>query len=384
LERALLGAIGDVDLRAQARIVQSQGQLELWLHPATEPVEFRAEAGRLICSAKTNPAGPGYHAFLVELLERAGSDLGLKWRWNASDVPDLGDECGYHGSRDFFDLQRQMLAWLQALCREVLDMDDVSNIGVCMPIGTRPLLEAAMHSPMGTWGRDWITMAAEGGDSLRACGQAFFPWWNRGLDASFWHGVGTTLAWTEVAWHPPLDADEQRAVNLTLAAFAKAHALDPSLPLPDLELAELQKLRGGDPEQAVPPRTKGIGFRRGAVAWPLAGGWNIQLPGYWYLQVEDGTHILWFGDRTVRATTFTAEGAARDALLEQVQPETAGGKQFAWRNQVCRARAELQRADDHWQLQAAVARDGAFAFVTITYVDANDEDWALGVARSVG
>lgn len=70
------------------------------LHPAEEPVEFTIDNGTLKFSAKTNSAGPGYHAYLVDTLETVERQLGLTWNWSdGSD--DMGDETSFHSTRDF-------------------------------------------------------------------------------------------------------------------------------------------------------------------------------------------------------------------------------------------------------------------------------------------
>jgi hypothetical protein len=386
LERAFLGEL-PTELRPLVRFVRAEGGLDFWLHPGTEPVELRAEGGVLTCSAKTNPAGPGYHAYLVELLERVAPEAGLSWRWADADG-DLGDECGYHASRDFVDLQRQMLAWLQGMCRYVLeDLGDASNIGVCMPIGLHPQVEATIHSPMGLWSQPWVAKVAEGEDGLLSCGAEFFPWWSRELDASFWHNVGMVLAWIDIPWHPPADARERETIDHALAAFARARALEPQRLLPDLDLAELQRMRDGDPEDPTPPRPDGIGFRRGLMAWQLAGRWSIRLPGYWYDTIEDGIHVLWYRDRTVHATPFGVDGARRDKLVEYFKPSPAGGEIQSWRSGELVARCQLRpnetEGEDGWVLQGMVVGDGGFLNITMTYLDPADHAWALQTFKTI-
>jgi hypothetical protein len=55
------------------------------LLPFEEPAEFwMREDGALVCSGKTSSLGPGYHQFLVGLLDRVGERLELDWEWGSS------------------------------------------------------------------------------------------------------------------------------------------------------------------------------------------------------------------------------------------------------------------------------------------------------------
>jgi len=60
----------------------SENSLYVTLHPCEETVIFEYVNNDLICSAKTNSVGPGYHAYLVELIEKIAIDLGIPWSWN--------------------------------------------------------------------------------------------------------------------------------------------------------------------------------------------------------------------------------------------------------------------------------------------------------------
>src|SRR5687767_9591483 len=70
------------------------------LHPCEETVSFEYANGNLICSAKTNSVGPGYHAYLVELLEKVGTELQIPWTWNLEEGEDYYlDETDYYSHR---------------------------------------------------------------------------------------------------------------------------------------------------------------------------------------------------------------------------------------------------------------------------------------------
>src|SRR5688572_6592187 len=81
---------------------ESENSLYVTLHPCEETVSFEYANDSLICSAKTNSVGPGYHAYLVELLEKVGTELQIPWTWNLEEGEEhYLDETDYYRHRDF-------------------------------------------------------------------------------------------------------------------------------------------------------------------------------------------------------------------------------------------------------------------------------------------
>ena len=87
------------------------GELLVRLHPADEEVRLSVEGDQVLLSARTNGGGPGYHAFLVRLMDEAATALGLQW----TSGPDDLDETGYFGDRDFRRAPGEMAAWLRGV-----------------------------------------------------------------------------------------------------------------------------------------------------------------------------------------------------------------------------------------------------------------------------
>jgi len=89
--------------------------LYLELHPAEEDVRFFVDDhDYLICSARTSSAGPGYHAFLVELLEMIQGPAKISWIWD-DEEKEFMDETTYFSKRDFNTLQMEMVVILYTL-----------------------------------------------------------------------------------------------------------------------------------------------------------------------------------------------------------------------------------------------------------------------------
>jgi len=386
---ACRSCIDDPLLRRLARFRRANDghAFELWLHPATEPIELKVDVGRVTCSAKTNPAGPGYHVYVVELLERVAQVANLEWRWNDADG-EAGDECEYHQTRSFDTVRRHMLGWLRALARGLDGIEAGSAVHVSLPMGFSPVRPGPICTPLGPVDQEWPRRVTSAGESeLEVIGSQFFPWWEPGLDARFWAQYGTAIAWVDVPWHAPSSEDETWASGAALAAFERSRALDPEIVLPDLEIAELRRYHRAEPGEARPPNPAGIGYRRGLMRWQLTGAWSLEAPGYWYDELDDGTVVLGFGDRTIRITTYVADGVSADRLVAiRVASERRESARVEWRSNHLHARGSIEWTDDqngYWVLVGQVATDGHLCSATISYENESDRSWAEETFRSI-
>ena len=114
---------------------QDESTLYVTLHPCEETVYFEQQGDVIICSAKTNSVGPGYHAYLVELVEKTGKDLGIKWNWDLEEGEEYyQDETGFYQKKNYKKLQLEMLGWLRALCRSY-EEEREGQIMVSFPMG---------------------------------------------------------------------------------------------------------------------------------------------------------------------------------------------------------------------------------------------------------
>ena len=95
----------------------------LKLVPFEEDVYGNWQNGKLCISAKTNSAGPGYHAYLIDILD----GLGVK-------PTSVEDEAGYYETRDYTALQNEMAHWLKVVGSMVVDAIDKgsSNLAVSL------------------------------------------------------------------------------------------------------------------------------------------------------------------------------------------------------------------------------------------------------------
>jgi hypothetical protein len=305
----LRDAINDYSRQRDAQILVHQfiadGVLYSSLHPAAEDVEFSYQHDLLICSAKTSTAGPGFHAYLVEMLEELGSRCDLPWDW-ADEGEGFLDETGYQADRDFARTQEEMSWWLRAVANSVLDASHSSHHLISM----RSNFGLAhgdyfAASATGFWDRAFFEEAASRQpDTLGALASQFFPWWNKEMDAQFWRGAALVQMWERLAWSPPENDCQRASYELALTCLSKARQLDPSIALPEAEELEIRALLSG--EQAFPvPAANRIGFRRLNMRRRLTGHWAITAPGYFYEKHEKDTVIFWYDDRFIHGSSLS-------------------------------------------------------------------------------
>jgi hypothetical protein len=274
----------------------------LIVHPAAEPVTFRLAGQDLRVAATTSTAGPGYHAYLVDLLDRLVAVHGAKWRWRGptTDDADGGDDrdhTGYAVSRDFGALQRQMAQLHRAACRAIADSwSGGQPRGVGMPRGFEP------HYPDGTYAALTPTgpltidevrarAAAETDEALVVAGAEHFPWWDEGFGSGFHAGVVRHAAWMAVPWTSANREDVGQIYDIVLDEVRKAAALGAEPLSADL-VTELESL-GRSRRLPVLPAMEGVGYLR-RLNWREAGnGWRVLAPGSAITRVIDGqTRIL--------------------------------------------------------------------------------------------
>jgi len=103
-------------------------RLFIALHPVEMMVEFVWHPSHMICRAQTSTVGPGYHAYLMDLLVKMGDQIGINWTPVSEDEgnPYLKDP--YFEHRDFNDLQKDFLHCLKSICKTCMETDDGHNM----------------------------------------------------------------------------------------------------------------------------------------------------------------------------------------------------------------------------------------------------------------
>lgn len=361
------------------------GTLFSCLHPAAEDVEFCFDGDLLICSAKTSTVGPGYHAYLVEMLEEIGVRCDLPWEWS-DEAEGFEDETGYQEDGDFTRTQDEMCWWLRAVANSVLDCSPDSGHLISM----RSNFGLAHHdyfaaSATGFWERAFFEEAAKRQPhALHALAAQFFPWWNKGLDASFWRNAALVQMWERLPWSPPEDDGQRAAYEAALACLEKARRIDPSIPVPEAETAEIKALLSGEQAFPIPPADR-IGFRRLDMRRSLTGNWTIVTPGYFYEKEEEETVVYWYDDRFIHGSSLSF---SPDIPHSWEPGDRANGALdvFTFDKDGRQGSAVLREDDEsglgRHLLFCKVHAPGSLCLLSIYFRDLGDLAWARGVFES--
>ncbi|MFO0852363.1 MAG: hypothetical protein U0871_27955 [Gemmataceae bacterium] len=369
-------AVGDAVLAADVeRDADDKPVLEIACHPAAPDAEIRVSASGVVrASAVTGPAGPGYHAHLCGLLTAFADEF--EFVWEQADDPTgfavAGDVAAL--AKAFRDgLRRKahaLLSTLREWAGEPVPLGLPADHGFTHP---GPVL-----TPLGPRSAEWLAAVA----ADRLGGADVFPWREPALDAVFYRDRALTLLWCEYPWRPPLTADEGELADQIAADLATAHQLDPVLPLPWREWAEVAAHLDADAGQftvepvsaelraevarraaETPPADPPIGYRRGPVRVPLADGWSVQVPGgFAEGWAADGK--TWCGWDAARKVTATVGGVSEPA-----------GPHFVEACDPCGRRV--------WQLTGAAAGPGPGVAYKIVVPDPAERAWAEAVCQSL-
>lgn len=370
LASAVVESIGDAALSGLASITPGREEVAIELCPVEEPILLRRRGDEVSVRARTNSAGPGYHAFVVDLLARAGARAGVRWR-----APD--------GSMKFADdgdpvaLQRAAMTWLRAVASSVSRSTSRCR-AVSLPSGFAIADDPRIATPMGPRHEQWFAeLAGLEGDDLLARGAESFPWWAPALDAHAWARLGVATAWVDVPWRRPTSSRENAACTFAKAALLRALELDPSAPVPRAELDAIVDLLAREPDQReTPPSPEGLGYRRRDMLRPLPGPWHLAVPGYAHeaLEHEGQTRVYWFDGWTLRGSSFSsARPVPAEELLADDGPPPDHALSYESGGLVARAYVERASEDSaqgprsYWVLCGAVAVPGELCRVTICF-----------------
>lgn len=292
---------------------ENENVFHVTLHPCEETVSFEYVNGNLICSAKTNSVGPGYHAYLVELIEKIGTELQIPWIWNLEEGEEYYlDETDYYSHRDFKQLQFEMLKWLKALATSFTEEGENEQCMFTMPLGyPRIKRDYFGVSPMGIWTRESFKKIAESEvDELEWAGHNFFIWWNKKDDDQFYKKTGIALLNVECPWHYPADDKEKKLLSNIDNCFELAKQLNPQIDLPFIDWATVRNFL--NEEDADIPETD-FGYKKHLMAFDLPGKWMIDLPGNLYYTVDENTEVYYDHERNVRSICYTRNDGKTDS-----------------------------------------------------------------------
>ncbi len=350
------------------------------LHPAAEPLRLSVGAGgRLTISATTSGGGPGYHEYVVEVIERLGSALNVRWVAGGGE----GDDSDYLAFRDRSKLEHEMLNWLQFTLRKVDELvEDGMSVGLSMPMEVVFESEELLVTPFGPRSQDWLRRVVQD----LAVGQDIFPWWGSGVGAQFHLNRALCGMWSEIRWRQPI-LDEAEFIRRVLADLETAYSMDPTLAYPAAEWAELAGYVGAPVPSAIASAegSPSIGYRRRNVTVRNQ-GWRLTLPGSFatppseYFVAQDAR-------RHVLLATIKPRSGRMDVgdFLSRHRPKDTPGL-LAFEQDGVTGQAVFvggPEPDDAFRLDSAAASQAAGALLQIRSQDADDRDWAEATWRSL-
>lgn len=372
----------------------ADGVLYLRLHPGAEDISFTVEDGKVVATARTSSAGPGYHAMLVDFLEDIGRRTGIVWSWEGKGDRE-GDETGYHRHRDFDKLRGAMAEWLKDVAGHVAELDhDAGSIRLNLPAG-ESVTDSFAVAPMGKWPREWFADVAQGDQGkLSKAGAEFFTAWHTPDSAEYWANCGRYLMLWELDWVRPETPAERGLYEKMLGCFAKTRELDPALDLPEAELKEAWALLNGA-EADAPPRPGGIGFRRGLMERPLIDPWTASIPGYFRSESRDEGEgpsvVYWFGSREVQMTAMSfddePDGTKAEDFIRRHAAQDNEGDIFPFdpAHPYLTGRAVAKEENKGvWTVYGMLGTGRDLCFVNLLHEDTDEgRQWAKAVLESV-
>jgi len=354
--------------------------------PFEEDVYGSWEDGMLCISAKTSSAGPGYHAYLVELLDRMGID-----------PLEVEDETEYYEHRDFERLQSSMMGWLKALSKKIIEMagENYSILSINMPLDTVPAENGRLACcPLGYIEKEFFERA----ERDEVSGQEFFVWWNEQQDAKFYKNCAMSLMWCDINWLVPETEVEQRAIRAVLSCLEKAYSMDSKQDYPTAEWMELAQL--SEDQKSIKKLktifgeggTPSVGYLRKNINSSI-NGWRIEHSGMMHYELDDnGTKVWWDDDMTIRASTITVKfnedvENKSESLLKSVLEGETDYERFSPRNKETPAAIQHVQIEEDgellWQTRLFATSENVLLIISIYYPENAFREKAIEICSSV-
>lgn len=392
IRKAIAESAHDIGIEFLVPATSPQITDSIAVHYCEEWLDFEIEGDAVVLAGRSSTCGPGYHAFVVDVVDRLARTQKLIFREEGEYL----DESDYFRNRDYDALQRYHADWLRGLANMLVERDPGEGAHgqlVTMPVGgiSPAVTNGQICTPKGILSlNDFHQIAAAKDGLLMELAAAWFPWWNRTPSASDFVRTAKSLMWVNVPWHPPADNFERGVMSAALQCSDRAKKIDPATDIPTTEMEELRLMLRQSPEIAGKPRDDGIGYRRRTCNWDIGGNWTMRLPGYWY-EVQDGDNWgITFSGQFIWVSSFTVERNPVEVIADQPLKLSAGNENSVtvfessdeeYRHRLSKAMAKDEEGRFTYLLEAA--RSDGFIIVTFSGDDPNWEKEIGTIARSV-
>ena len=362
-------------------------EFRIKLVPFEEEICGVWEDDRVRMFSKTNSAGPGYHAYLIDVMDGLGvTPISVE------------DETGYYKNRDFTALQNEMAKWLKGISEAILKLranKNCTDFAISLPNDWRP--ENTGHfacCPLGYFEKNFFKRAQNREDAA----SKFFIWWNQQQDAMFLNNCAKYLIWCENNWLQPQTDTEHEIISATLECLEKAYTLDPDLEYPAAEWIELARLlEDKSLEKKLLARfgitgSGKLGYKQGSVNSSF-NGWRFTHSGKMHFRHKQGERPLWWSDdRAISIETSLARlkedtTNKNETLLRSIIKNETDCESFSLHNSKIAAYIQHSQLEDNgeylYHTRLIAALENEFMIMSLLYAHEDSRKWAMDVCASV-
>ncbi|MDR3197667.1 MAG: hypothetical protein LBU34_07320, partial [Planctomycetaceae bacterium] len=257
--------------------------------PSAEEVLLNFYQGRIICECQTNVVGPGFHAEVVDFLDKFARECDLSF--------ELHDGADYFADRNFEQLQHEFNRWLSGVIHAILycaNSNEYSSLMISWPLTDFYYPEevpGTVVTPAGRFPIAKLIKYDQSKENIEHLAKEFFIWNDREKNARFYRNNALAKLWSECYFMPSSRSIQDQRINgQIIAILEKAAAIDPALPFPKreyLELCELHDVKGISVEP-LPDYTflESIGYRKKTIIYTV-GNLKIPVPGYFLFELQE-------------------------------------------------------------------------------------------------
>jgi hypothetical protein len=278
----------------------------------------------LIAYAVTGIFGPGYHAYLIEVFEDFARRFTLQ--------PKFYDAVGYVQDRDFEKLKAETISWMGEQSDLVLTLAENTPgdlIKLHFTTEFSPIAKSKFaYGRLGYFDRTFFESIINQTITEEEI-SAYFIWWNKEKDGSFYLQCAKSIMWCNLNWVAPTSPEEQAPYVCTILCLEQAYDMDPTLDFPTGEwyiaaamlnedelIKGLTSRFGEDIAKQVPT----IGFFRGYVERVLFNRWYLVMPGM-MRRIDDKASYRWIGNDKAITITNSKLSSEQEANYETVFKE---------------------------------------------------------------
>ncbi|MCL2624883.1 MAG: hypothetical protein FWD31_14570 [Planctomycetaceae bacterium] len=353
--------------------------------------------GTITVECQTNVAGPGFHAYAVEFLEKFANQCQLDF--------EIDDDAEYFDNRDFDLLKTDHFhKWLakiiSVVLEEIVKKDDATDWKISWPVDaySPESISRTVITSMGRFHFDQLQKVGTSELPIEVFAKEFFIWNERDRDARFYRNEALTKLWTDCYFmlsdRTQTDADINGQI---IELLEKSAAYDPALPFPKREYLELCELHGvkGIPVDQLPAWTlfDKIGYRRETISHTV-GNLHIPLPGYFIDEMDEDGFIFYDGVEnnwhTLRISAFNMSDDVPKDMLDfapQLFSDVVETPIIVTKGNL-RAKAafkgRIEENDEaYYHVISQIFTGNQQTLITFSFQNESEKEWAYSVVQSM-